>query len=53
MPIRLPELQLQRQFYMVQQKNKYLTSGIRSLMTHIRDGVAAVNTADIELPSVL
>jgi DNA-binding transcriptional LysR family regulator len=49
-PIRLPELQLQRQFYMVQQKNKYLTSGIRSLMAHIRAGVAAANTADIELP---
>lgn len=51
-PIRLPELQLQRQFYMVQHKNKYLTSGIRSLMAHIRDGVAAANTADIELPLV-
>ena len=51
-PIRLPELQLQRQFYMVQQKNKYLTSGIRSLMAHIRAGVAAANTADIELPLI-
>ncbi|HWU84122.1 MAG TPA: LysR family transcriptional regulator [Rhodocyclaceae bacterium] len=51
-PIRLPELQLQRQFYMVQHKHKYLTSGIRSLMAHIRDGVAAASTADIELPLV-
>ncbi len=51
-PIRLPELQLQRQFYMVQHKNKYLTSGIRSLMAHIRDGVAAESTAEIELPVI-
>ena len=51
-PIRLPELQLQRQFYMVQQKNKYLTSGIRSLMAHIREGVASASTADIELPLI-
>ena len=51
-PIRLPELQLQRQFYMVQHKNKYLTSGIRSLVAHIRAGVAAANTADIALPLI-
>lgn len=53
-PIRLPELQLQRQFYMVQQKNKYLTSGIRSLMAHIQAGVAAAeSTDDVRLPLVL
>ncbi|HTH95647.1 MAG TPA: LysR family transcriptional regulator [Rhodocyclaceae bacterium] len=52
-PIRLPELQLQRQFYMVQHRNKYLTSGIRSLMTHIRDGVAAGNPDGLKLPDIL
>lgn len=51
-PIALPELQLQRQFYMVHQKNKYLTSGIRSLMQHIREGVATDGNAEINLPSV-
>ncbi|HTJ97673.1 MAG TPA: LysR family transcriptional regulator [Rhodocyclaceae bacterium] len=51
-PIALPELQLQRQFYMVHQKNKYLTSGIRSLMAHIREGVAAADTAEVELPLI-
>lgn len=51
-PIALPELQLQRQFYMVHQKNKYLTSGIRSLMQHIRAGVPGESTAAINLPPV-
>jgi DNA-binding transcriptional LysR family regulator len=52
-PIRLPELKLQRQFYMVHQRNKYLTSGIRSLMAYIRDGVAAASSTDeVTLPLV-
>lgn len=49
-PVKLPELALQRQFYMVQNKNKYLTSGIRILMEHIRSSVQASHTADIPLP---
>lgn len=52
-PIRLPELQLQRQFYLVHHRNKYLTSGIRSLMAHIQAGVAAAeSTDDVALPLV-
>jgi DNA-binding transcriptional LysR family regulator len=48
-PIHLPELKLQRQFYIVRRKDKYQTMCARHLMAHIRDSVAADNTADIEL----
>lgn len=51
-PIRLPELQLQRQFYIVQHKHKYFTRGMQSLLEHIREGVRARHTADLELPLI-
>ena len=41
-PLDMPELELRRQFYLIHHKQKYLTSGVRSLMRHILEGAPDV-----------
>lgn len=41
-PLSFPELALQRQFYLIHHRHKYLSSGVRRLMQHIQESPAHV-----------